>query len=162
MRKTILIIVALLVVVAVCADRIGFTAETKINGLVWMTRNTGGDKKDILGGKYDFKQAQTACPDGWRLPTRAEYEALIKNRSRSSTYKDLTGRWFSGSEPDWRNAPAVFLPRIYRDSKFDAGYYWTSTPFDKNQSYALVFNAKHVYVNPIDTKNKVAVRCVKQ
>ena len=161
MKKTIFIILVLLAVAAICADRIGFSKETKIGSLYWMTKNVGGNEKEMLGDKYTFEQAQTACPEGWRLPTKSEFEALIKNRSKSVKYKDHIGRWFSGSEFYSPNMPAVFFPRTHQNSKFDAGYYWTSTPYDKKSGYALTFNAKHVNVTEVSRNEKLSVRCVK-
>jgi uncharacterized protein (TIGR02145 family) len=161
MKKTIFIILVLLAVAAICADRIGFSKETKIDNLYWMTRNVGGNEKEIIGDRYTFEQAQTACPEGWRLPTKSEFEALIKNCSKSVKYKDQVGRWFTGSEFYSQSMPAVFFPRTHRNSKFDAGFYWTSTPYDKASAYALTFNAKQVNVTYVSRNEKLSIRCVK-
>lgn len=40
----------------------------------------GGDpaQAEVYGLLYDFKAACEVCPDGWRLPTNVEWEALFK------------------------------------------------------------------------------------
>lgn len=161
MKKTIFIILVLLAVVAICADRLGFSDEVKVGNLCWMTRNVGGKAKDIAGGKYTFHQAQSICPEGWRLPTKSEFEALIRNYSQNTKYKKLNGRWFSGGEYYSRSVPAVFLPQTYINSKFNFGSYWTSTPYDKTQTYALTFNARNVSITSMHNNQELCVRCVK-
>lgn len=161
MKKTILIILALLAIVAICVDRLGFSDEVKVGNLYWMTRNVGGNPKDIEGDKYTFHQAQSICPEGWRLPTKSEFEALIRNYSQNTEYKKLKGRWFCGGEYYSQSVPAVFLPQTYINSKFNFGSYWTSTPYDKTQAYALTFNARYVSINLIHNTQLLSVRCVK-
>lgn len=34
--------------------------------------------QNIFGGFYTWEEAQTACPDGWHLPSEAEWTALLK------------------------------------------------------------------------------------
>lgn len=64
-------------------------------GLTWMTQNLAYFEKDaegnytlgrpykssqaieeIVGGFYNWSDAQNACPAGWRMPTAAEFDAL--------------------------------------------------------------------------------------
>ena len=47
---------------------------TAINGQIWMAENLGVGS---CGSNYTYSQAMTACPSGWHLPTRAEWQALI-------------------------------------------------------------------------------------
>lgn len=161
MKKTAIYVIILLAFVAIFKDRIGFKKEVTINGLTSMTANVGATEAHLIGDTFTFEQALTACPEGYRLPTRAEVEALSKNHSATVMYNGVAGRWFTGNELYSPSAPAVFLPRTYLDSRFDSGYYWTATTYDKNHAYVLVFNAKNVNVTYIDRGNKVPVRCVK-
>ena len=56
-------------------------------GLLWMAQNLGEtgsgmpyEKCEVLnsvfGRYYTYEEALTACPEGWRLPTAAEWDAL--------------------------------------------------------------------------------------
>jgi uncharacterized protein (TIGR02145 family) len=55
----------------------------EINGVVWATGNVGagGFVSAVADGYYyTWESAQTACPDGWRLPTKPELEDLMSHR----------------------------------------------------------------------------------
>jgi uncharacterized protein (TIGR02145 family) len=59
----------------------------EINGVCWATKNVGKPKEFVAnpedaGGYYTWEEAKTVCPDGWRLPTKAEFESLISSGSR--------------------------------------------------------------------------------
>lgn len=41
--------------------------------------------QNVLGGFYTWEQAQTACPAGWRLPSDAEWVALLKESGAPDT-----------------------------------------------------------------------------
>lgn len=58
-----------------------------IDGIDWFRMNLADDScgasyrnfevmSDVLGRYYSYEEALDACPDGWRLPTNAEWEAL--------------------------------------------------------------------------------------
>lgn len=70
-----------------------FTVEA--GGLTWFAQNLAYFEKDaegnytlgrpyasaratedVMGGFYNWSDAQAACPSGWRLPTAAEFDAL--------------------------------------------------------------------------------------
>lgn len=76
--------------------RDGKTYKTiEIDGLEWMTQNLDYkdkssvcyDKKEknckSLGRLYAWDEAVNACPEGWRLPTKDEFESLLKNAGGS-------------------------------------------------------------------------------
>ena len=61
-------------------------------GLLWMASNlygteSGRDYRDcevvssLFGRYYTWEEALTACPDGWRLPTAAEFDASLGEAS---------------------------------------------------------------------------------
>ena len=69
--------------------------QVSVNGKWWLAENLAYYEKDdegnytfgssyeavkatdgIMGGFYSWKDAQTACPSGWRLPTLEEWDAL--------------------------------------------------------------------------------------
>ena len=61
---------------------------TDIDSVRWMRQNLANESKgtpyygctsmtDIFGHFYTWEEAQTACPEGWRLPSSAELDALV-------------------------------------------------------------------------------------
>ena len=72
-----------------------------IAGLDWLCRNIADDSagapyrnseemSDVFGRYYSFEEAQTICPEGWRLPTDAEWRAMaesINSKSKADEYE---------------------------------------------------------------------------
>lgn len=162
MKKTAFLVLLLIVLIAIFADKNAFSNEVKIDNLTWMQMNVGATNRDLVGTAFTYNDALTVCPEGWRLPTRFEFESLIKNRSKPSNYQGFTGRWFSGKTPYADAKDKVFLSRTFFKSKYDTGYYWSSTRFDDKYAYCLSFNAANVTVNRTLQSNKMPVRCVKK
>ena len=48
-----------------------------INGVTWLKTNVGADNPEDYGDYFTWKEAQTACPKYFRLPTFAELEMLV-------------------------------------------------------------------------------------
>ena len=162
MKKTAFLVILLIVLIAIFADKNAFSTEVQIDKLVWQRLNVGASNADLVGILFSYDEALTACPEGYRLPTRFEYESLIKNRSKTVNYQNYIGRWFTGkTKYDEANAK-IFLPRTFFKSKYDSGYYWSSTKLDDKYAYCLNFNSANVAVNYTNRMNKMSVRCVKK
>lgn len=83
-----------------------------------------------------IKEAQTACPSGWRTPTRQEFESLIKSGREWVKMRGVIGCLF-GSENN-----TIFLPlagcrdylsgALERQSEY--GYYWSATEHNPNST----------------------------
>ena len=118
----------------------------RIGDLDWMRNNLSNPASgipyrnaevmsDVFGRYYSYDEAMTACPEGWRLPTDAEWVAMASNftsDSASSAYNPISGvaaslmanATFNGLEM-WEYVPTVgditnssrlsFLPVGYAD-----------------------------------------------
>ena len=139
----------------------------EIDGLVWMEENVGISKTNPYGSYYDFDKAQTACPRGWRLPTKDEFEMLSRNYSEAEAYNGIVGRWFSGSTPYKKGVKAIFLPMAGGDIGkgpeyvLSRGYYWSSAANYCDDAYYLYFNGSGVYIRNYGRSNAYSVRCLK-
>jgi uncharacterized protein (TIGR02145 family) len=100
-----------------------YMENVAIDGLRWAKYAVGASESNLYGKRYTYTAIKTACPTGWRVPTKAEYEALMKNYSGVVTYNNVKGRLFSGSKP-YYVGPSIFL--TYHQW-YGYGCYWTST-----------------------------------
>ena len=175
----------------------------KIGNLSWMAENLNyatemsvcpdGDSRNCkrLGQLYTWVEAKTVCPEGWRLPTSADFLELISATNPAASGDDarpLAGAalksrdgWFkkgNGSDEFGFNA----LPAGYRGAiskaddgtisggKFDGiggyAYFWSATEDSENpESNAyymfLAFNSKSASVNSFSKNDYRSVRCVR-
>lgn len=131
-------------------------------GTLW---NTGSESAPVRTGN-------DPCPEGWRVPTYKELNALIKNRSAWTVDADgRNGYWFSGPEKYSASVPQVFFPASgylgcsegngYGRSEY--GYYWTSRPrsYEEELSGNLYFSMYSVSMGSGSRANGNSVRCVK-
>lgn len=77
--------------------------SARIGGQEWMRQNLAWSgagvpfdgcevMTDVFGRYYTWEEAQTACPEGWRLPTDAEVTALKAGAAAASDIPDLAGK----------------------------------------------------------------------
>lgn len=143
----------------------------EVGGLKWATKNVGASEDNPYGSLYTYEQAITACPDGWRLPSRTELRMLTQNFSTAVSYDGVSGKWFSGSTPYKEGVEAVFLPYAgghmheYDEGQyFDTiGYYWSSTMDSKNSCWFLYFADFSLETSCLffSSYHKFSVRCIK-
>ena len=129
------------------------------NGYLWRI----GFESRLIKTEYD------PCPEGWRVPTYAEFEALAENKSSWATdSKGQAGYWFSGSKPYSSSVPRVFFPAAGRRDYYDGkasdrglnGYYWSSHS-DVDFSYYFYFLDYGAYLGGFNRGCGSSVRCVK-
>jgi len=103
----------------------------EINGVVWATTNIGATHPEDSGNLYILEDAQTACPEGWRLPTEAEVLKLIYDKkvaNKEKIQKGIKGKLLT----DEITGASIFLPvigcttlsGIPLENSEDKGYYW--------------------------------------
>jgi uncharacterized protein (TIGR02145 family) len=146
----------------------------KINGS-WCYKDYEANGKKY-GRLYTWNAAKAACPKGWRLPTRLEWEELVVTTGGSSVagkklkarsgWNDYKGQDGNGTDDFGFSA----LPDGYRRSEGGFGsansssYWWTATD-DGSSYYAyyrrMYYNRDYVNENHDDKSIGFSVRCVK-
>ena len=165
----------------------------KVGGLTWMAENLNfetagsfcpeGDSRNCprLGRLYSWAEAKSVCPDGWRLPTKEDFESLVAATSGVSAQSPSLSRagaalkakdgWFKkGNGSDALGFRA--LPAGYRgvDGKFDGiggyAYFWSATEDAENREsnafyLFLSFSSDMASINAFAKEDYRSVRCVK-
>ena len=139
----------------------------------WDWLGSSNDKLWNAGSEISpVKTEADPCPTGWRVPTYAELEKLIQNRSSYTIGDDgQLGCWFSGASPYTEGGHNVFLPAAgciandgFANSRGDYGFYLTSKPYDYYgedvHASILEFSDYHAMMNWIRRGAGASVRCV--
>lgn len=165
----------------------------QIGDATWMAENLNfetegsfcpdGDERNCkkLGRLYTWDVAQKACPEGWRLPTRDDFVALVVAADESKADGSLeqnaagvalksTSGWFKkGNGNDALGFKALPAGYMAADSKFDGiggyAYFWSSTTDDGEGTFAhylfLDFSSASAELKSFDKGSARSVRCVK-
>lgn len=171
-----------------------------IEGVDWMRQNLAWDGAgypesgvhvigEILGRYYTWDEAQTACPEGWRLPTEEDWVALGKKYgTEAEAGKDFKGPagsfmedvYFNGVSmwDYWRDvkidnaARLSFLPTgfvtvsdgVYvLDGKNSYAMFWSADSEDDMGAYRYIYESQSdLFYGVADKKSfAINVRCVR-
>ena len=135
----------------------------------------GVDANCITYGRlYDYTAANLACPTGWRLPTKTEYDDLADYSGAdmydAGAHFKATSGWTGESGDDLLEFTALPGGKCDEEQSCSkmgtSGYWWTSTEKVKNAShYALYLNgdgSSFTAANIMDNDQYISVRCVKK
>ena len=165
----------------------------KIGEQTWMASNLNfetadsfcpeGDSRNCkrLGRLYSWAEASSICPEGWRLPTKADFEKLITEMLKGgvasskgdagAALKAKDGWFKKGNGSDVLGFKA--LPAGFRgaDGKFDGiggyAYFWSATEddeFPESLAYYLFlsFSSDAASLNAFAKADYRSVRCISQ
>jgi uncharacterized protein (TIGR02145 family) len=151
----------------------------KIGNQTWMAENLNIETPNSwcydndtsncnkYGRLYAWGAAMKACPDGWHLPTRHEWDVLI-----SFAGGDNAGTKLKSKSPDWNGTDDFgfsALPgghRVTGGSFYYVGSYghwWTATEDDVSLAYNRFMNSGRSYVNEYSYSKDFgfSVRCLR-
>ncbi|MDR0332779.1 MAG: Ig-like domain-containing protein [Dysgonamonadaceae bacterium] len=133
-------------------------------------RRTGWATTGNVSGGWDrsnpsgtsWIRTNDPCPQGWRVPTKAELESLYNAGSVWTTRNGINGRFF-GSEPN-----QIFLSAAGWRVDFDGtllsagteGIYWGSNSDHNEAAIGLVFNTDRASTSGGRRSTGYSVRCV--
>ena len=152
------------------------------NNLAWTGAGIAYENADVtsypLGRYYTWDEAMTACPEGWRLPTAAEWDSLGSEAGAllCDAYLNGTKMWEYWPDVDHSNTtglavipagyalPAITTPTYKRLYTYAA--FWTSTvsPEDSRMAaYRYIHAEENIIRSTYAEKGSLAlsVRCVR-
>lgn len=137
--------------------------------------NDIADNADIYGALYTYNAAATVAPEGWRLPTEAEFNELAKYLGgldiAGAKMKAMGTKYWTTPNTSATNASGFnALASGYRTStgfsqSGTAAAYWTSTKVDQANAYnaLLLYNNASIKINNQNKLNDgLSIRCVYQ
>jgi len=154
-----------------------------VQGITWMAENlrykaaqgsayfeSDSSNSTQYGMLYDWKTAKKVCPDGWRLPSGEEFQALVSYNDQKESWK------LKKSDPDSFGVQLGGMQDY--EGTFteieESAYFWTSTEYDKDNaqyvSYLILTDNPVVDVSRkediadvhgTEKSNKYSVRCIK-
>jgi uncharacterized protein (TIGR02145 family) len=139
-----------------------FDNEITINGVTWNRMNIGSNNFYDYGDYYTLEEAKAACPPGWRLPTKDEFQKLINSGYLWKTVYGIKGQLFGSGER------SVFFPAsgYSKDEDIEyvgsSGFYWTSSYGDDYEPFYLGFSSSKAQMFDNEFTYKANVRCVKK
>lgn len=166
-------------------SRDGHTYSTaKIGNQTWMAENLAyeaagsacpdGENKNCskFGRLYPWEAAKSACPEGWRLPSKEDFEALVKiagNNTAGAALKASSGWFKKGNGSDEFGFAAMPAGFKNSDGKFDGigGYahFWSATVDSQENTFAyffaLDFSSDQANISSFDQGDARSVRCIK-
>lgn len=143
------------------------------NGNYWAYDNNNSNI-ETYGYLYDWQTAVNACPDGWHLPSEADWEELFdyldgKNVAGGKLKETSTTHWVTPNEGATNETGFTALPGGARNDSGGSwlmigygGGWWSSTEIQTNARYYTL----NYYYNDVSSlsgnKNLgLSVRCVK-
>jgi uncharacterized protein (TIGR02145 family) len=139
----------------------------RIGDVVWASRNVDAAgaftaSPEDYGGYFTFDNARTACPQGWRLPTKEELDDLIGSGFVWTTMNGVNGGQF-GTDDD-----TVFLPASGQRSSPTAppvnvgieGFCWSSDSDSDTDGWYMTLSAVAAYCLNGTRQAGDSVRCV--
>ena len=157
---------------------------TVIKSQVWMAENLrydseGGhtycfndDKANCrkYGRLYNYYAAKNACPDGWHLPSKAEWLTLINElggeAAAGKALKSTSGWKSEGNGNDDYKFSALPVGYSIKDTYYsmdEETQFWASTGYGGNYFYlvSLNFDNDSAAVRPRADRYGLSVRCLK-
>ena len=166
--------------------------EITVNGKTWKTKNQSHDTMGlsfrnspimdgIIGRMFSWEEAQTVCPDGWHLPTVAEFEASFADEDGVINAADLMADASFLDQKMWEYFPQMPISNKYGFNALPLGYidtldtfytyekygeyamWWTADEYEDAGTYLYIYKEYPEVRQYHGDKNSLAmaVRCVK-
>ena len=125
----------------------------------WASPNNYTSKNWNDISESDGKTFFDPCPEGWRLPTKAEYSNFSTTTftwDATNSGRTYNGNWFPAAGFRFSDDGSMCSVGSY-------GSYWSAAPYSESSGYYLYFYSGYVYpANYYDRASGFSVRCVQE
>lgn len=156
-------------------------AVVSIGNQLWMANNLniktnkswcyGNDSNNCkkYGRLYNWAAATKACPEGWVLPTKNDWEQLSEYVGKEDSIRSYKLRskfgWYSADVGDDAYNFMAIPGGFYSDKRFNfacmLGYYWSSTELNQDVAFGRVIGNGAFSQKSILKTDAISVRCIK-
>lgn len=113
------------------------------------------------GRLYNWETAKTICPEGWKLPTKSDFETLLSNfdgegeKAYHALIKDGNSK-FNAHLGGWKS-------KHFFDRLETKGNWWSATEYDSYDAWQLYLlgNMEHAGITNDDKQLGLSVRCLR-
>jgi uncharacterized protein (TIGR02145 family) len=113
---------------------------------------------------YDWETSKNACPDGWHLPSKMEFDKLVTNAGGEGKKAFEAMDQFSESTNPLRFTLGAYGIRLPNGTINDnVGAYWSSTEDNVGKAVALYIEElpnETVQFKSFDKRNGLLIRCI--
>lgn len=158
-------------------SRDGQSYETvRIGNQTWMAENLNFETANswcydnrrincsLYGRLYDWQTARHACPEGWRLPTKSDFDTLIRNLR--GNYREL---YYDYILDECNASYGLYGGTINVYGEFTSegrwGMWWSETDMNKYSKWSLSLNKESpkLDISGADIeKRSLSIRCIKE
>ena len=123
---------------------------------------------DLYGGLFTWGDAIKSCPDGWRLPSKSDFDELIAFAGNTKEKASANLRSLSWSQGTDRYGFEALPAGLWYDDdegflEFDVrANFWSSTEHANGQTaYLMTLSSDGVVVGTLEKSIAASVRCIK-
>ncbi|MCL1969880.1 MAG: tetratricopeptide repeat protein, partial [Candidatus Bathyarchaeota archaeon] len=120
---------------------------------------------DKYGRLYDWTMAKVVCPQGWHLPSNAEWQAIVDFAGGNIAGKNLKAKndWDYGTDIyDFSALPGGYInSRGYFTNAGSTGSWWSSSEFNASNAFNQYIDSSERVIGNYNIKSSLrSVRCV--
>ncbi len=148
---------------------------TKIGSQVWMAENLNvnvpgsmcyenkPENCEEYGRLYTWDVSMKACPSGWHLPSKEEFETLLENVGENSGDRDEKRLALTTDPYGFSALYAGYYLSDLKEFKYSGSnaVFWSSSQDYSNDAYRLIINFFRVEVGISDRNYGLSVRCLR-
>ncbi|MCQ2211380.1 MAG: hypothetical protein MJZ34_13930 [Paludibacteraceae bacterium] len=141
-----------------------FSENLRHQGVGHYFPNRNSDNVEKYGCLYTWENAMKACLEGWRLPTKDEFEQLLTiTRAKDNTSSIRDRSWNKGTNYSGFGALPAGIKNSIDYLRSDIGTcFWSATLTDSKYAYRISVGSDYANIGEGNVSLNFSVRYVKE